>query len=183
MDTLSDSNHVNIQRNVRLVDGREVHIRPITLDDEEKMVLFHQTLSDQTVYQRYFHLLGLQLRTSHERLVEICNFEPGRHLVYVAEVEGGIVGVARLECCNNVDNAEFAIVISDRVQRCGLGKHLLSLLIEIATNAGIKKISADILSNNSGMIRLCENLGFCLQWVIEDNLVRVNKRLSNEHVS
>ena len=52
--------------------GIEVTIRPIRAEDEPSMVKFHETLSDRTVYLRYFSSLSLAVRTAHERLVRIC---------------------------------------------------------------------------------------------------------------
>ncbi|MBA2591933.1 MAG: acetate--CoA ligase family protein [Herpetosiphonaceae bacterium] len=49
-------------------DGTPVVIRPIRAEDEPLMVTFHQTLSQNSVYLRYFHLLGLDQRVAHERL-------------------------------------------------------------------------------------------------------------------
>ena len=34
--------------------GAEVTLRPVRLDDEPLMAKFHQTLSDRSVYMRYF---------------------------------------------------------------------------------------------------------------------------------
>ena len=40
-------------------DGTAVTIRPIRPEDEPLMVQFHETLSERSVYLRYFHLLNL----------------------------------------------------------------------------------------------------------------------------
>src|ERR1700675_1254202 len=46
---------------------------PIRPDDESLMKQFHETLSDRTVYTRYFCSLSLRSRVAHERLVRICH--------------------------------------------------------------------------------------------------------------
>ena len=58
-----------------MTDGTEVIIRPICPDDEPLMVWFHETLSDETVYLRYFHPMKLSKRVSHERLTRICDVD------------------------------------------------------------------------------------------------------------
>src|SRR5881396_2904742 len=55
-----------------LKGGIEVNIRPIRAEDEPLMVKFHETLSDRTVYLRYFSSLSLARRTAHDRLVRVC---------------------------------------------------------------------------------------------------------------
>ncbi|MGO8671729.1 MAG: N-acetyltransferase family protein [Capsulimonadaceae bacterium] len=84
-----------------LKDGTHIRIRPIGPADEAAMVEFHCGLSDHTVYMRYFHLMGLAYRSSHERLAAVCRVDPAAQLVFVAEVNfdtnvSGICGVARL---------------------------------------------------------------------------------------
>src|SRR6059036_1547447 len=68
-----------------LKGGIEVTIRPIRAEDEPLMVKFHETLSDRTVYLRYFSSLSLAARTAHERLVRICFSDYEREMVLVAE--------------------------------------------------------------------------------------------------
>jgi len=83
-------------------DGTRVTIRPIRPEDEPLMVKFHGTLSDRTVYLRYFSSLSLARRTAHDRLVRICFTDYEREMVLVAEctdpqtAELNILGVGRL---------------------------------------------------------------------------------------
>ncbi|MBM3495065.1 MAG: acetyl CoA synthetase subunit alpha, partial [Armatimonadetes bacterium] len=46
-------------------DGTQVLIRPIRPEDEPQIVDFHQTLSDQSIYMRYFHAMKLSQRVAH----------------------------------------------------------------------------------------------------------------------
>ena len=56
----------------KLKDGTPVTIRPIRPEDEPLIVQFHHTLSERSVYLRYFCSLSLTTRVDHERLVRIC---------------------------------------------------------------------------------------------------------------
>ena len=49
------------------------------------MVKFHETLSEQSVYQRYFSVLKLSQRIAHERLTRICFNDYDREIALVAE--------------------------------------------------------------------------------------------------
>ncbi len=83
-------------------DGAEVVIRPIRPEDEPLMVKFHATLSERSVYLRYFHLMNLSQRVAHERLTRICFIDYDREMALVAERrdpktgEREILGVGRL---------------------------------------------------------------------------------------
>ena len=66
-------------------NGTEVTLRPIRPEDEPLMVKFHQTLSDRSVYMRYFHSLSLSSRVAHDRLVRICFVDYDREMAIVAD--------------------------------------------------------------------------------------------------
>jgi len=63
---------ITLDQIVTVKDHGKLTIRPIRLDDEQEMIRFHQGISEESIYMRYFEYLGLDRRTSHERLVRIC---------------------------------------------------------------------------------------------------------------
>lgn len=160
---------------VTLKNGETVNIRPIRPEDEPQMVHFHEQLSDQSVYQRYFHFLNLEQRVSHARLSRVCFIDYDRQIALVAETDGSgesrIIGVGRLVRLRHANDAEFAIVIGDAYQRTGLGTALLEKLVEIGRAEGVDRIIAEMLPDNAGMKRVCEKLGFRLHYDAELQLV------------
>ncbi|MFN8619238.1 MAG: bifunctional acetate--CoA ligase family protein/GNAT family N-acetyltransferase [Chloroflexota bacterium] len=147
-------------------NGEELCIRPIRPEDETLLVEFHRTLSERSIYQRYFENLGLDRRIAHERLIRVCFTDYDRELALVAErkdpVTGAveIAGVGRLSKLRDGLTAEFAILVSDRYQGRGLGSELLTRLIDVGRREGLHRIVAEILDTNGGMIRLSKRLGF-----------------------
>lgn len=147
----------------------QVTIRPIRPDDEPLMVRFHESLSEETVYMRYFHLIKLSQRVTHERLTRICFNDYDRELALVVEYQNAetgapeIVGVGRLSKQHSVPEAEFSLVVSDRYQGKGLGSALMQRLVQIARDENLTRLQAEILPENVGMQRLCEKLGFQLE--------------------
>jgi acetyltransferase len=170
-------------RRYTLKDGTSVTIRPIRPEDEPLMVRFHQTLSDQSVYLRYFQALKLSQRTAHERLTRICFIDYDREMALVAErkvPESGereILGAARLTKIHGREKAEFALLISDPYQRQGLGGEFLRRLIQIARDEQLKQIRADILPDNIPMQRICRKLGFRLRREMDDPLLSAERDL------
>ncbi|MBA2442522.1 MAG: acetate--CoA ligase family protein, partial [Rubrobacter sp.] len=133
-------------------DGTPVTVRPIRPEDEPLMVRFHEALSEQSIYMRYFHMMNLDQRTAHERLTRICFIDYDREMALVAERkdpetgEAEIMGVGRLSKHGGVHNqAEYSILISDRFQRQGLGTLLLGQLLEVGRAEGLRRITAEIL--------------------------------------
>lgn len=162
--------------NAVLKDGTPVVIRPIRAEDEPLVVKFHESLSDRSVYFRYFHLLKLSRRISHERLARICFIDYAREIALVGEYrepvsgERRILGFGRLSKLHGVNEAEFGLLVTDEFQHRGLGTELLSRLLQIGRDEKLSRISADILPENIEMQRLCEKFGFHL--FHEDDVVK-----------
>jgi acetyltransferase len=163
-------------------DGTEVLIRPIRPEDEPMMVKFHATLSERSVYLRYFHLMNLSQRVAHERLTRICFIDYDREMALVAErrnpTNGGseILGVARLTRVLASNDAEVAVLISDQFHGRGLGKELLGRLVIVGGDEKLSSLKADILPDNRDVMRICEKLGFTLRHSVEDEVVKAEFR-------
>jgi acetyltransferase len=164
-------------------DGAEVMIRPIMPEDEPLLVKFHETLSEQSVYMRYFHMIALSQRIAHERLTRICYVDYDREIALVAEQknpatgERELLGVGRLTKQPGTDEAQFAILVADPVQSRGLGSELLKRLIEIGRKENVRRITAEILMDNYAMQKVCERLGFRLERDAEEGVVKAQIEL------
>jgi len=147
---------------IEIADGSGVVIRPIRPDDEPSIAAFHRTLSDQSVFLRYSAVLKLDVRIAHERLSRICFVDYDREIAFVAESEETkeILGVSRLVKIPNTGEAEVAFIVSDSVQRRGLGAELLRTVIRFAQDESVKAVRATFLSENTPMRKLFERAGF-----------------------
>jgi acetyltransferase len=165
----------------RTHDDASVKIRPIRPEDEPKMIRFHKTLSDRSVYMRYFHHMSLDSRVSHERLVRVCFIDYDRAMVLVAETaQGDIVAVGRLTREPATKDAEFAVLVSDPWHERGLGTELLRRLIALAGKEGIGKLYGDILAENKAMLDLCKHVGFELKYSVEERVVKASMAVSRD---
>jgi acetyltransferase len=147
-------------------DGTQVSIRPIRPEDEPLFVKFHETLSDRSVYLRYFSSLSLIRRVAHERLLRICFGDYDREMVLVAENtdpatgERRIMGVGRMNKLHTRNEAEVAALVSDQYQRRGLGYELLRRVVQVARDEKIALVSAEMLPDNVAMRAVFKRLGF-----------------------
>jgi len=157
--------------------GREITFRPVRPEDEAMMVQFHQTLSGDTVYFRYFRIQPLDQRIQHDRLTEICfiDFDRGIAMVALDKDPGTgaqrILAVGRIVKIHGTEDADFAIMVSDMMQHQGLGKELLHRLIQIARAERIRRLLGVILPDNRAMLRLCSKLGFVLRKPIGEEVI------------
>jgi acetyltransferase len=153
----------------RKIGAVEVTIRPIRPEDEPLMVEFHKTLSDRSVYLRYFGILSLEKRIMHERLRRVCFIDYDREIALVIDLKNRdgphrILGVGRLIKEHAKNEAEFAILISDPWQGKGLGSELLKLLVEIGRKERLSRIIGHIAAENTMMKRISEEVGFDLRF-------------------
>ncbi len=150
----------------KLKNGASVLIRPIRPEDEPLLVKFHQTLSEESVYHRYFSQIKLDQRIAHERLVRICFNDYDREIALVAEhkdpktKERQIIGVGRLSKARGRNEAEFALIVGDPWQKHGLGTELLRRLVHIGQDEKLKRITAIIMADNFGMQHVSKKVGF-----------------------
>lgn len=142
-----------------------ITIRPVRPEDEPLMVLFHQELSEESVYLRYAHMVNLKHRIAHERLTRSCFIDYDREMLLVADrkdpetSEHQILGVARLSNLHGKNAAEFALIVRDSYQERGLGTELLRLLLQIGREEKLNAIVGYILTSNYKMQSLCEKIG------------------------
>ena len=147
-------------------DGNQVTIRPIRPEDEPLMVKFHETLSDHTVYLRYFCSLPLSRRVEHERLLRICFGDYDREMALVVERtdpgtgERRIIAVGRMTKLHTGNEAEVAVLVSDPYQKLGLGNELLRRVVQIGRDEKLSRVSAEMLTDNVAMQVITKHLGF-----------------------
>jgi acetyltransferase len=164
-------------------DGTRVTIRPIRPEDEPAMVHFHQTLSDRSVYFRYFHMMNLEQRVQHERLTRICFIDYDREMAFVAErrnpetLAHEILGVSRMTKVHWANEAEVAVLVSDACQGRGLGRELMARLLLFGADEKLDRLTADILPENRTIMRVCEKLGFSLRHSLDEEVVKAEFKL------
>ncbi len=158
-------------------DGLTVTIRPIRPEDEPLVVRFDEKLSEDTVYMRYFQTLKLSRRIAHERMIRICFIDYDREMALVADYkdpqtgEREIIAMGRWSRMYDRDEAEFSLLVRDGFQRRGLGTELLRRLIAIGRDERLHRITAVILPQNQGMLRICSKLSFHTRLVERDYLM------------
>ena len=142
------------------------------------MVRFHETLSERSVYFRYFHAMQLTQRIAHDRLTRICFIDYEREMALVVlrknaqTGESEILGIGRLTKIPGSREGEFAILVSDNWHHRGIGVELLKRLVDIGRDEKLTRIFGDILPENRDMLRVCDKLGFHHKYSAEERVVR-----------
>jgi acyl-CoA synthetase (NDP forming)/RimJ/RimL family protein N-acetyltransferase len=145
------------EADVVVADGGVVHLRPIRPSDADEIVRFHGGLSQRTRYLRYFSAYP---RIPDRDLRRFVNVDHHDRVALVAELEGEIIAVGRYERAAGTDEAEVAFVVADAHQGRGIGSVLLEHLAAAARESGLKRFTAVVLAENSGMIRVFRDAGY-----------------------
>jgi acyl-CoA synthetase (NDP forming)/GNAT superfamily N-acetyltransferase len=135
-----------------LMDGRIVHVRPVSEADREALSALYTRASPRSRYLRFFSA-GVSVDREVQRLVT-----PGDdHVALLAEHNGLAVGVASYEILNG-SQAELAILVDDDWQGDGIGSLLIEHLAAVARRAGIEELVGDVLASNVTMLRASASL-------------------------
>ena len=145
-------------------DGRTVTIRPIRPEDADLEQAFVKGLSEESKYYRFMDTLR---ELTQSMLVRFTQIDYDREMAFVATIpedDGRIVQIGVVRYVTNPDgeSVEFALAVADSWQRHGLGRKLMSTLIECARLRGYRSMVGDILTTNAKMFRLVGSLGFTI---------------------
>lgn len=140
-----------------LPDGSAVLVRAVQPDDAARLERLFFRLSPESIASYFFLPLPHHPRWAAQ-LGEVAQADGVDHGALVALLEGEVVGMARYERGSASEQAEFALLIEDAWQQRGLGKRLLSRLVQEARQQGIELFIASILGENRHALRLVATL-------------------------
>jgi acetyltransferase len=147
-------------------NGLRVTVRPIRPEDADIERAFVKQLSPEA---KYFRFMSTMRELSPQMLARFTQIDYDREMALIAvtakDGRSEEVGVARYITNPDGSSCEFAIVVDDDWQLHGLGRYLMSQLIEIARSRGLATMTGDILAANQSMLLLAANLGFVISGV------------------
>ncbi|MFC0432077.1 bifunctional GNAT family N-acetyltransferase/acetate--CoA ligase family protein [Kutzneria buriramensis] len=152
-----------------LADGRVALVRHLTPADTDAVRLLHQGLPEKDTYLRFFTLRPPRLETFAAHLTS----EDVRHATLGAYVDGVLTGVATYEVVADPAEAEVALAVDHRQQAHGVGTLLLEHLASLARQHGVRRFVADVLAENTGMLRVFHDFGLPCQVDSNGSEVRV----------
>lgn len=157
-------------------EGVKVRVRPIRPEDAEIEQNFVRNLSDESRYSRF---MGDIKELSQSQLVRFTQIDYDREMALIAVIEDPEdankeiqVGVARYASNPDGESVEFALAVADNWQKSGLGRKLMTAIIECARSRGYRAVIGDVLSTNNKMLRLMSSLGFTIHPHPDDTAVK-----------
>jgi acetyltransferase len=139
--------------------GERVLIRPAQPGD---MALYPDFLRDVTPEDLRLRFFAHVAELSAEEIEKLKHLDYRHEMAFVAldEDTGRLLGLVRLKDELDEKTAEFAILVRSRLKGHGLGWLLMRRVIDYAKEKGLRRLYGDVLSENSAMLQMAEELGF-----------------------
>ena len=148
-----------------------VFFRPIKPTDEPMERDFFYSLSDETVYYRFFNILKA---LPHEKIQPFVNIDYREEMALVGLLgEPGdeeIISIGRFKIDPSDNLAEIAFVVRDDWQNRGVGSHLMGKLFEIAREKGVEGFKAEVLAGNKKMLHVFHKCGYPVKSKLEEGV-------------
>ncbi|KAB3534001.1 GNAT family N-acetyltransferase [Alkaliphilus pronyensis] len=143
--------------------GEEIIIRPAKKEDAQQLIDYIQIIAGESDYLTFGPGEFLLTKEEEESFIE-KTLKSNNSLFLVAEIDGKIV--ANLSFTGGVrprtkQAGEFGVSVLKRYWGLGIGKRLVSYLINWSRQTGVvRKINLKVRADNTRGITLYENLGF-----------------------
>jgi RimJ/RimL family protein N-acetyltransferase len=136
-----------------------IEVRPVRPDDRVRILNALAYTSASTYYRR-FH--APKHRFTERELAYLTQVDGHDHVALIAterDHPDRLVAVARfVRDSHSPTEAELAITVHDPYQRRGIGRQMLTLLVDSAREQGIRRLHANIQLDNGAMLRLLDNV-------------------------
>ena len=170
-----DASRYSVMEELR--NGRPVEIRALKPDDRDDLIAAVGRSSAQSIYRRFF---GARRHFSEKEIAFFVNVDFKTHvsLVAVLQEDGQheIVGGGRY-VVTAPGQAEIAFTVVDQYQGQGVGGVLLRHLVTLAREAGLQELIAEVLPDNTPMLKVFQNSGLPMKTTRKADLVEVILKL------
>ena len=148
----------NFPKQAKLEDGKRVMIRPFIPQDEAPLIEFFNAFPNEDLLYLRDNVKDPQVI---KRWCETLDYEVT--LPLIADLEGKIIGDATLHQEKRGWKSHIGtvrVVIHPQYRGKGIGRLLVSELIQIALDIGLVKLDAEFMAEQTRQIGIFEKLGF-----------------------
>ena len=157
----------------QLRNGRRIEIRALRPTDRDALLAAADHTSDQSLYRRFFSVRRV---FSDQEVASFVNVDFIDEIALLAVVrEGGrqVVAGGGRYIVVRPGTAELAFTVVDEFQGQGIASALLRHLTALARAAGVREFIAEVLPDNTGMLRVFERSGLKLERKRENGVVHI----------
>jgi len=159
----------------------DVFFRPIKPSDEDLEREFFYSLSDESVYYRFFNIVKAM---PHEKLQPLVNIDYRDEMAITGFIGGPgeekmiAIGRYKIDPADNL--AEIAFLVRDDWQQRGIGTFLFKKMTDIAMKRGIGGFKAEVLAQNRKMMSVFHKSKFPVKTKLEDGAYYLEIRFTDK---
>jgi acyl-CoA hydrolase/ribosomal protein S18 acetylase RimI-like enzyme len=163
--------------------GLPLLLRPVKISDEDLLKDFFYSLSDKSIYRRFF---SSRTYMPHKFLQQFVVIDYTKQMTILAVIEKDeieiIVGIGQYIIIEKAHKADVAFAVRDEYQNNGIGTLLLTYLMSIAMKEGLLGFTADVLAENRAMLHLFDKMDFEMEKTIDAGTYEINMGFKNKSV-
>jgi acetyltransferase len=142
--------------------GQALTLRPIRPEDEPQHQDFLARVTPEDLRLRLFYS---RRGFDHAELARLTQIDYAREMAFIAtrpRPEGGeeTLGAVRAVVDPDNDTAEFGVLVRSDLQGGGLGRRLMTKMIDYLRRRGTRRLVGTVLCENTSMLALARALGF-----------------------
>jgi len=172
---LADLNRFLADRSFEIAD-RRVHLRLLTRRDIDPWTDFVRSCSPESLWMRFLSPFAPTPETARR----FCDIDPDEEVAVVAETieedRKKLVAIARLIKCGPINQAEYAVIVTDSWQKKTLGRLLLEACLDLSKHLDIRIVNAEILQENFPMNKVLNHCHFTM-YAKERNMLLMSRNL------
>jgi acyl-CoA synthetase (NDP forming)/GNAT superfamily N-acetyltransferase len=139
-----------------LADGQVGLLRLLGPDDQGAVLRLYESLDERDRYFRFFGPLPARV---NDLVFGMTAPVDVRHASMGAFLDEELIGVAHYEVLAEPTEAEVALAVLGTVQAHGVGTLLLDHLVSLARRHGVRRLVAEVLTENGRMLRVFADCG------------------------
>ena len=170
MTDLVDFSRYSVRETLR--DGRKIEIRATKPADRDEMMKAIGRTSEGSLYRRFFSPKRGFSEKEVNYFMDIDFVKQVALVVVLEEAERPIIAGGRY-IVSEPGGAEMAFVVEDAYQGQGIGSVLMRHLIEIARQAGLEKLHAEVLPSNDSMLKVFNRTGLVISTKRDQSSVQI----------
>src|SRR5215510_8108123 len=153
-----------------LADGTTAEIRPAGPGDHDAVVRFHQEMSPDHLYLRFF---GMSKRAGEQEARRVCRPADADHAALLALLGPRVAGLASYELTGTPGVAEVAFAVADDMHGRGIATLLLEHLVSLGRARRVHAFTATTLPVNAPMLRVFADAGLAVRRRLVDDVIEV----------
>lgn len=160
--------------------GIKLFLRPVKINDENLLKDFFYSLSDTSIYYRFF---SPKKDMPHERLQGFVVIDYTKAMIILAVLQHKgkeeVIGLGQYDINEDSHTADVAFVVRDDYQNQGIGAELVKYINYLANKKGLRGLTAEVLTDNTPMINLFMKEGFEHSNIHEVGVILLKKTFSD----